>query len=136
MMEMDIYEVRQDTMLVWKNEKVIWGIHKNTICLVWNDKFAPICFNKLTGNKRTKENSIKKVDKFLSTTREEVPGVIIRDIYANRYKEVFLVKVIINEDVLILINRIDDRHPHYFFNTNYKRRLKENSKKIMSGLKE
>lgn len=116
MMYMDVELTTLDTTITWCHEKVVWGMKDNEICLMWGiDRM--MCFTQKGHGKRAPRAVYKAMDKHIEafSKMKDADELQVRDIFYNRYGEIFLIAIYMGKGTFIVINRLDEIYPYYTF---------------------
>ena len=121
MMNMDVRESTEDTVISYSSIQVIWGIKNDTICFIWGE-YIPMCFTRVGHGKRPPKAVRESIHKYLEKLermerkqRIKNTDVRIRGIFYNKWGEVFLIVVYMNKGALIFINRLNGPYLSYSF---------------------
>jgi len=118
MMQMDIQETRGDSTVYFCNEKVIWGIANREICFLWGDRF-PMCFTEEKTTSIKSRRMRESIDYYIKEASKQGNDRHIKmaAIFRNKWGELFLIVMYWRNEIVIIINRIDGKYPHYSFRT-------------------
>lgn len=114
MMHMDIQEITvEDTTLYYCNTKVLWGYQKDELCIMW-EGHSIICFTREKTNKIISKKTRRDIDQYIKETNLSQRYIALRGLFSNRWGELFFISIYMHDTVMIFINRIEGKGPHYF----------------------
>lgn len=113
---MNVSEVRSDTTIHYPCIKVIWGIKYDTLGFIW-DNHTPIYFIRQPYHKQKSRAVKTATKKYIEILQKEKidDNILLRDLFYNRWGELYLVTIYTDPGIIIKINRLDDKFPHFTF---------------------
>jgi hypothetical protein len=120
MMKMNVVEVYDNITIKSDSIKVIWGIdNMGSISLIWGTPEKMMYFkrkNKIASQKqREKLREMIEVYKLQPDNVESDRYIKVMSLFSDEKENIYLIKMIMNQGVMIYITRVDGRFPHYYF---------------------
>lgn len=119
MMKMNVLEVYENITIRNDSIKVIWGINEEgDISFIWGNPQKMIYFRRkheLTSQKQ-REELHDMIERYkLQPDNAKSNKVKILGLFSDRNGDIYLVKVVMNDGVVVWIKKMNDKFPHYYF---------------------